>query len=335
MGTTLDGRGDGALAGEMSGPLRTLFASGTAVGRTDGQLLDRFHDRGDAGAEPAFAALVERHGPMVLRACRGVLRDEHAAMDAFQATFLVLARKAGSLRDGGSLAPWLHRVALRAAGRARRDASKRRAIELRASLAAGPQSINHDSGELLAAIHIEVDRLPDRYRSAVVLCVLEGLSCEQAAGRLGCPIGTVASRLARGRQRLRDALHRRGLAPSAVAFVRVLPDVSIPPTLVASTAAAAVRFVTIRTVGAATSLALEVLRSMTLIRIGQATLLLVALGASASGVASFAGKEPAEAEPPTVARPEAAPGRYRVERRKLEFDVEGGAAWSGQRERTA
>src|SRR5258707_10394077 len=104
-----------------------LFSGGTAIGLTDDQLLERFATRCPELAEPAFAALVERHGPMVLGVCRSVVRDEHLAHDAFQATFLVLARKAGSLRERGSLAPWLHFVARRVAVRARATEGRRRA----------------------------------------------------------------------------------------------------------------------------------------------------------------------------------------------------------------
>ena len=103
--------------------VRTLFDAGTATGLSDGQLLERYLRRGDDSAEAAFRALVERHGPMVLRACRGVLHDVHAAEDAFQATFLILARKAGSIRKRDSVASWLFGVARRVAGRA--DAQRR------------------------------------------------------------------------------------------------------------------------------------------------------------------------------------------------------------------
>ncbi|MEJ7640368.1 MAG: sigma factor, partial [Singulisphaera sp.] len=104
---------------------RTLFGAGVTTGLTDGQLLERFATRGGEAAELAFAALVERHGPMVLRACRGIIREDHEAMDAFQATFLVLARRGGSLWVRDSLGPWLHRVACRAATRARAGAARR------------------------------------------------------------------------------------------------------------------------------------------------------------------------------------------------------------------
>ena len=193
--------------------LRTLFLAGSGVGLTDLQLLECFATRDGEAAELAFAVLVERHGPMVLRTCRAVLRDEHDARDAFQATFLILARRGGSLWVRDSIGPWLHRVARRAAIRARRDAGRRRVIERNAVLAANRSPSEAGDGEVAAIVHEEVDRLPDRYRVPVVLCDLDGRTHEEAARHLGCPVGTVKSRLVRGRERLRDRLTRRGLAP--------------------------------------------------------------------------------------------------------------------------
>ena len=183
---------------------------------SDGQLLERFAIGRGEPRELAFAALVERHGPLVLRVCRSVLRDEDAAEDAFQATFLALARKAGSLWVQDSLAPWLHQAAYRAAVHDRSATIRRRSHE-HAAAAFRPQSVapphhgNHDDLEKI--VHEEIDRLPGRFRAAVVLCDLEGRTHEQAARHLGCAVGTVKSRLARGRKRLRGRLVRRGAAP--------------------------------------------------------------------------------------------------------------------------
>jgi len=197
--------------------LRTLFDSGTVGGLTDGQLLERFARRPAEVAEAAFAALVERHGPMVLRVCRGVLVDPHEAEDAFQATFLVLVRKARALWVRDSLGPWLHQVAYRTASCARSDAARRRRHERRAAETRRANPADDRVGiveEWEPMLHEEIDRLPERYRAAVVLCSLEGLTHEQAAQQLGWPVGTVKSRLARGRERLRGRLTRRGLAPA-------------------------------------------------------------------------------------------------------------------------
>ncbi len=197
--------------------LQTLFNEGAIGARSDGQLLERFATGRGEPRELAFAALVERHGPFVLRVCRSVLRDENAAEDAFQATFLALARKAASLWTQDSLAPWLHQAAYRAALHDRSAAIRRRSHEqaaaaLRPGSAAPPHHANDDDLEKL--IHEEIDRLPGRFRAAVVLCDLEGRTHEQAARHLGCAVGTVKSRLARGRKRLRGRLVRRGVAPA-------------------------------------------------------------------------------------------------------------------------
>ncbi len=182
----------------------------------DAELLTRFaRDRDQA----AFELLVWRHGPMVLGACRRILRDAHAADDAFQAAFLILARKAGSVRAGGSVGPWLHRVARRVAIRAAKRTTARHRHEQplttdplgRPEAAADP--------ELRAVLDAEIDRLPDRFRLPVVLCYLDGRSTEDAARLLGVPRGTVLSRLAIARRRLADRLTRRGItAPAAGLF---------------------------------------------------------------------------------------------------------------------
>jgi RNA polymerase sigma factor (sigma-70 family) len=202
--------------------LSTLFDQGALAGLSDGQLLERYATARREAAELAFGTLVERHGPMVLRTCRGILRDDHEAMDAFQATFLVLVRKGRSLWVRSSLGPWLHRVACRAAAKARLEAARRRAIE---RVFAENQRRTHttiETDDQTAALHEEVNRLPERYRLPIVLCELEGYSCREAARHLGCPVGTVASRLARGRERLRGRLVRRGLAPAAATAVAAL-----------------------------------------------------------------------------------------------------------------
>jgi RNA polymerase sigma factor (sigma-70 family) len=198
--------------------LETLFRVGTLGGLTDAELLDRFLDRTDGtDAEAAFTALVERHGPMVLRVCRGALRDPHNAEDAFQATFLILVERAGSIRRRASLASWLFGVAGRVARRATADAARRRAHEFRrAAMRAKVEeaTVPDDLGPIL---HEEVDRLPETYRAAVVLCDLEGQSHESAARQLRWPLGTLKTRLARGRARLRKQLLGRGLAVAGLA----------------------------------------------------------------------------------------------------------------------
>jgi RNA polymerase sigma factor (sigma-70 family) len=221
--------------------LRTAYASGSVAGLTDAQLLERFMHRRDDGA--SFEALLARHGPMVLGVCRALLRDEHAADDAFQATFLVLVRRAGSVRVGDSLGRWLYGVAHKVAVQSRRTAAIRNTRERTTD---GPISEPAEDGssdplesaDLRAAIHHELARLPESSRAAIVLCHLEGLSHEEAAQRLGWPVGTVRSRLARGRDRLRDRLARRGLAPSVpILSLHISP--MVPERLIAATGRAA------------------------------------------------------------------------------------------------
>ncbi len=182
---------------------QALFDSGTAAGLSDRQLLERFADRRDPSAEAAFEAMVRRHGPMVLRACRGALADPNDAHDAFQATFLVLVRRADAVRGIDSLGGWLHGVACRVAARVRVDAARRRAVENDASRYVNEAVSSNDPADLDreeagAIVEEEVHRLPSRYRAVVLLCYGESLTQEQAAARLGCPLGTVRSRLARG-----------------------------------------------------------------------------------------------------------------------------------------
>ena len=200
--------------------IQTLFDTGTASGLSDRQLLERFASRRDASAEAAFEVLVLRHGPMVLRVCRNVLGDPTDAQDAFQATFLVLVRRCGSIRRLESLGSWLYGVACRVAARARVEAARRRAAERRGALrvvqAVDPSEGGEpDRAEFGPVIQEEVRRLPEKYRAVVVLCYWQGLTQEQAATQLGCPLGTVRSRLARARNLLHRRLTRRGLAPLA------------------------------------------------------------------------------------------------------------------------
>jgi RNA polymerase sigma factor (sigma-70 family) len=200
--------------------IRRLFGEGSVAGLSDGQLLERFVMSGDG---EAFAAIVARHGGLVLSACRSALGSggDAAAEDAFQATFLVLVRRAGSFPLQGSLAGWLYRVARRVSRQARIEAARRRSRE-RARAVRGAVEPPHDPArdEIRRLIHQELAELPERYRAPIVLCDLEGLTRDEAAEALGCPPGTVAGRLARARERLRGRLARRGVtSPSALALM--------------------------------------------------------------------------------------------------------------------
>src|SRR5436305_279966 len=162
---------------------------------SDGQLLQRWVGQGD---EAAFELLLWRHGPMVLAACRRLLRDPHAAEDAFQATWLVLVRKAGSLRDREAVAAWLHRVACRVALRARAAACRRGSREQPGVDVPAPADTDAVAwADLRAVLDQEIDRLPEHHRRAFVLCCLEGRTQAEAARHLGRPPGTVSSWLNR------------------------------------------------------------------------------------------------------------------------------------------
>jgi RNA polymerase sigma factor (sigma-70 family) len=180
---------------------------------TDRQLLDDFAARGD---EAAFAALVARHGPMVLRVCRRVLNHEQDAEDAFQATFLVLARNTGSIRKREALADWLHGVAYRTAMKAQRSAARRRKHEARLRTLRPEAAPSPRWDEVQPVLDEEIQRLPETFRAAFVLCVLEGKSGPEAAAELGVKEGTVSSRLTRARQRLQRQLARRGIKLAAL-----------------------------------------------------------------------------------------------------------------------
>ena len=190
------------------------LAAGRAGGqRTDRQLLDDFASRRD---NSAFAGLVERHGPMVLSVCRRVLRHEQDAEDAFQATFLVLARHPESIRRREALASWLYGVAYRTAMKAKRDATRRRKHEARLRDRTPPAAPGQTWDDVQAVLDEEIQRLPESLRSAFVLCVLDGKTVAAAAAEVGVKEGTLSWRLARARQRLRQRLARRGIELSAV-----------------------------------------------------------------------------------------------------------------------
>src|SRR5262249_38006302 len=189
---------------ELTGLLqyvRALAGTAAAGDRSDPDLLGQFVARRDEGA---FAALLERHGPLVLGVCRQVLGDQQEAEDAFQATFLVLARKAATIHRQASLAAWLHRVALNLARTTLAAKARRRAHERQvARMVQATHAANEAPCDWQALVHEEVDRLAEKYRLPVVLCYLEGKTHGEAARALGWPLGTVKGRLARARDLLR------------------------------------------------------------------------------------------------------------------------------------
>ena len=233
-------RSSGAVLRQM----QTLFTAGSCNGLSDRQLLDRFVARRDVVAELAFTTLVERHGPMVLGVCRRVLADSHDAEDAFQATFLVLVRRAGSIRVDGSLGRWLYGVATRVAARSWANGRRRRARE-RSGLYrvdANLRDASADTADLANVQSIvaeELGKLPARFQAPIVLCDLEGSSHEEAAQFLRCPVGTIKSRLSRARARLRRGLIRRGMAPPDLSNILPFLSATLPRRLVELTSQSA------------------------------------------------------------------------------------------------
>jgi RNA polymerase sigma factor (sigma-70 family) len=277
-------------SGQMTGVLRQVeaaFGAGAVGGMTDAQLLERFRARrGDDGSETAFTALVVRHGPSVLAVCRSLLRDPHEAEDAFQATFLVLARRAGSVWVRDSLAGWLSSVAYRVAARARAVRARRRTRETPLGDRDLASKASGDDFEGRALLHEELARLPEAYRLPIVLCHLEGRTHDEAAQALGVPVGTVRSRLARGRDRLRDRLVQRGLAPGAAVGALMMGE-KAPAELVESTVRAATSAGSVS--AAARALAEGVVRTMWLNKSGWVAGIVVAVGLTAGGVGVAAG----------------------------------------------
>ncbi|WP_165067923.1 RNA polymerase sigma factor [Paludisphaera rhizosphaerae] len=279
--------------------LRALFTGGSATGLTDGQLLERFQHRHES-AEAAFEALVDRHAAMVWGVCRRSL-DRADAEDAFQATFLVLVRKAGAIRpdDRGSVGRWLYGVARRVAGRLRQEAA-RRPPSLDPVLAEDPASLA-ERRDIREAVAAELDRLPSKYRRPIELCDFEGLTYEQAGVFLGWPTATLKNRLAQGRSRLRDRLTRRGLAPAAAVATAAIArecQAGVPRALIQSTCRAGA--IASGTIPAAVARLTEgAIRTMFLDRM-KTIALIVSTGFGAVAVAGVASPRGEETAPPST-----------------------------------
>ncbi|MBY0526985.1 MAG: sigma-70 family RNA polymerase sigma factor [Gemmataceae bacterium] len=206
---------------------------------SDGQLLERFLAQRD---QTAFAAIVERHGAMVQGVCRRVLHDAHEADDAFQATFLVLVRKAKSIVRQESLGSWLYGVAYRVSLRARAQADRRQVHCAEVEDVPATETNGDGWSDLRPVLDEEVSRLPEKYRQPVVLCYLEGKPYEEAARQLGWPAGTVAGRLARARDLLRKRLTRRGVALASSFPAALLADQRVSAQLLENTVRAAYHY---------------------------------------------------------------------------------------------
>jgi RNA polymerase sigma factor (sigma-70 family) len=294
--------------------LRTLTDLQSAATAADGQLLDRFARTRD---EAAFAALLRRHGPMVLAVCRRALGRYQDAEDAFQATFLLLARKAASIRQRESVGSWLHGVARRLALKAKgRDDRQRMNEERAASMRKTETGVQAAWGDLREALDEALQRLPEHYRTALVICHLEGRTHEEAARHLGCPTATLRSRLTRGRKLLRTELTRRGLTLSAGALgaaLLVSTAEAAPALLLDATLRAALLFAVGKgTAGAvsasATALANEGLKAMGIMKTQIVVMLLAALSLVGVGVGAMAQQsavKPPEPEAPPAAKRQA------------------------------
>jgi RNA polymerase sigma factor (sigma-70 family) len=325
--------------------IESLYGGGSVAGLTDRQLVDRFVARRDAAGEDAFAALVARHGPMVLGVCRQLLVDRQHAEDAFQAVFLVLARRARSVRDPDLLCNWLYGIALRTARKARARLARLRRreenrtvthVETSSTEAADQIAMTREQAETL---HKEINRLPGSFRLPVVLCYFEGLTLEEAAQRLRCPPGTIHSRLVRARERLRRGLTRRGAVLPAATIAFALSSqaarASVSSSLCETTTRAAIQFAAGQAVApVATALAQEVLKSMvvTIVRLSVLAVLTLGTAAVCVGYTAFAlarndepGRFSAVTRPTTIPQPaeaiqKNAEGRMIVEGRVLDPD---------------
>jgi RNA polymerase sigma factor (sigma-70 family) len=320
-----DDRGERAVmvrskGGKVAAELETLWSAGTLTGASDAQLLQRFTLDRDATAELAFRELLDRHAPMVMGVCRQIVRRPHDVDDAFQATFLVLVRKARSIQVQDSLGPWLYKVAYRTAHRARVSATRHASAGLDdIESSAGSPSEDSSGLETAPLLHDEIGRLPEKYRSPIVLCHLEGKTHEEAARVLNWPIGTLSGRLSRGRALLKGRLERRGLAVPVAALTRPFLNLSdLPPgSLIASTLKSALLFAASQPVAPnVLSLTQGVLRAMLLHRIKTVLPAVLVVG-SVTGVAGALALRAAQvpAQPRSNERPAASSAQATVNTR--------------------
>jgi RNA polymerase sigma factor (sigma-70 family) len=293
-------------------------------GLTDGELLECFVSQRD---EAAFEVLLRRHGAMVLGVCRRILRNEADAEDAFQATFLVLVRKAGSIRPRGMVGNWLYGVAHSTALKARAMKTKQASRERAAAARPRPDDAAQTLEQLTALLDRELKALPDKYRAVIVLCDLEGRSIKEAARQLGCPQGTIGTRLVRGRSLLSRRLTRRGVAlPAGVlatAIAQQVASAGVPPLLMHTTAKAAAQFAAGRSAAAnlistrVSTLTERVLKAMFLAKLKIAAAgLLLAFIAAALVVVATAPTHVAEAAPrtpPVMTQDRAIPGEANLQ----------------------
>jgi RNA polymerase sigma factor (sigma-70 family) len=296
-----------------SDPLVCLFENGSATGLSDWQLLEQFISRREAFP---FEVLVSRHGPMVLGICRRMLRNASDVDDAFQATFLVLLRRAGSLGPRDAIAGWLHGVAVRVAQQARAAAARRDQREQNGSsiepIGPEPAGMNPEVRQILDE---EINRLPAKYREPIIRCYIEGQTHDEAARQLGWPLGTVKGRLARARSLLQSRLTRRGVAcGTALAALAAGPvlEAAVPARLLAATAAAALRIRSGSLIAHVVSssiaqLAEGVLSAMIMQKMKQIALACVVSGLFLTGAGVLARQSGADSRPRAIEPPSESP----------------------------
>jgi RNA polymerase sigma factor (sigma-70 family) len=299
----------GGLSDHVYRQVHRVFNLGAVGMMSDGQLLDWFITERDESAEAAFEELMIRHGPMVFGVCRRVLQDPHDAEDSYQAVFLVLAKRARFIRRKNSVASWLFGVAHRVAARARGRAARRRAIDLRVAARTNEAYLPSEHADDWAILHHEVEGLPGRLRTPLVLCYLEGLTYGAAAQRLGVSEGTLRGRLAQARKRLHRRLSWRGIAMPSVLLKAGAPDVfpaPVPPALIHSTVRVARGLTSANT---AVVLARGVLYSMLLNQLKIAGLLVLVVSVCLkAGLSWGVGPQPPDPKPPAAVA--TAPGRF-------------------------
>jgi RNA polymerase sigma factor (sigma-70 family) len=318
--------------------LRQAVLAHDGAGLTDADLMARFVTRRDGAA---LEALIRRHGSMVWSVCRRVLSNEQDAEDAFQASFLVFVRKAASIRGRAQVGNWLYGVAYRTALKARSATALRRNKERRAAAMTPAQTPTEEKWtEWLPLLDQELARLPDKYRTALVLCELEGRPRKEAARQLGIPEGTLSSRLATGRRMLAKRFGRPGLALSAGALAA---SAVVPPTLLASTIKSASLIATGQAAVAGVvsvrvaSLAEGVIKAMLLTRISAGVVLLTVAAVLAAGTGTAVYCAPAgrpDAKPPaapvaSVQHLEGKKDKEEVKKEETEWGEAGPSAWSG------
>jgi RNA polymerase sigma factor (sigma-70 family) len=287
-------------AGTVLRHIRRLRPTCEAAQPSDAKLLQRFAVERD---ESAFADLVRRYAPMVLNVCRTVLRHEQDAEDALQATFIILFRKAGSIRQPEALAGWLYEVAHRVAGRAQASVVRRREQERKATpMTSADSTLDMTLRDLQRVLHEELLRLPDKYRLPLVLCYLQGKSHQEAAAKLGWTKGTFRGRLDRGWEQLRRRLTARGIALSAVLCASAVAPQMVADARVQSLIRSVSSGVSVR----ASMLAEGVIRAMLTSKIKVAVGVVLALAIATAGVALTrtvnAGDQPGETPPPPAAK---------------------------------